>query len=519
MGFGTTQRAAARISCRVILSTLALASCSSEPDRPIGPGPTPGGPTEGATALVFADSSLQSAVEEAAAETGDAAGLVSLTAKDRGIADLGGIEQLTRLEVLDLYGNEIRDLSPLSGLRRLRYLDLGANQVEDVSPLASLKSLQVLLLADNGVTEVPALAGLDSLQSVDLTGNPLDAAAESQISVLRERGVTVELTSPEPEDSVEVVPPEGAVPPEGFDSPVGSQQLLFASNRRREDSYLSGLEVHTLDLETGEVVNLSSALAVLPYSDGAVPDTLVDYHPRSSEEPARSPDGTKVAFTSHRDRDVEIYVLDAGGGDPVNLTRHPAAADRSPAWSPDGRRIAFVSNRSGGRLGHLFVMDADGGGVEQLTEEPQASWAFWPTWSPDGSVITCVAGQGTVEGIFAVDMASGGMRLLSPEGQLAGESSWSPDGARIAYTALDTTSDSSHIWTMEADGGGARQLTSGEVWDRTPTWSPDGSRIAFARQTPEETRYDIYIVPAEGGDVEQVTDDPHDDMHPNWTPF
>ena len=493
----------------MILFTLALASCSSEPDRPIGPGPTPGGPTEGGTALVFADSSLQSAVEEAAAETGDAAGLVSLTAKERGIADLGGIEQLTRLEVLDLYGNEIRDLTPLEGLRRLRYLDLGNNRVEDVSPLASLKSLQVLLLADNGVAEVPALAGLDSLQSVDLTGNPLSEAAESQIAALRERGVTVEFTSPEPEDSVEVVPPEGAVPPEGFVSPVGAQHLLFSSNRRLKGADRALLEVHSLDLETGEVVNLSSALAV--------PDSLA-YHPRSSEEPARSPDGTRVAFTSLRDRDQEIYVLDAAGGDPVNLTRH-TANDRSPAWSPDGRRIAFGSNRSGGILGHLFVMDADGGGLEQLTDEPQASWAIWPAWSPDGSVISCVAAQGTVEGIFAVDVASGGMRLLSPEGQLAGESSWSPDGARIAYTVLDTASDSSHIWAMEADGGGARQLTSGEVWDRTPTWSPDGSRIAFARQTQEETRYDIYIVPAEGGDVEQVTDDPHDDMHPNWTPF
>ena len=518
MGVQTTQRATARISCRVILFTLALAGCSSEPDRPIGPGPTPGGPPGGGTALVFSDSSLQSAVEEAAAETGDAAGLVSLTAKERGIADLGGIEQLTRLEVLDLYGNEVRDLSPLEGLRRLRYLDLGANQVEDVSPLASLKSLQVVLLADNGVTEVSALAGLDSLQSADLTGNPLSEAAQAQLAALRERGVTVESTSPEPEDSVEVVPPEEAVPSEGFDSALGPQQLLFSSNRRLEGSYLSGLEVHTLDLETGEVVNLSAALAVVPYSDGAVPDTLVDYHPRSSEEPARSPDGTRVAFTSLRERTLglEIYVLDAGGGDPVNLTRH-SANDRSPAWSPDGQRIAFVSNRSGdSRLGHLFVMDADGGGVEQLTEEPQASWAFWPAWSPDGSVISCVAAQGGVEGIFAVDVASGGMRLLSPEG---GESSWSPDGARIAYTLVDTTSDSNHIWVMSEGGGDARQLTSGEVWDRTPTWSPDGRRIAFARQSQEETRYDIYIVPAEGGDVEQVTDDPHDDMHPNWTPF
>ena len=189
----------------------------------------------------------------------------------------------------------------------------------------------------------------------------------------------------------------------------------------------------------------------------------------------------------------------------------------TPAWSPDGRRIAFVSNRNGGgHLGHLFVMDADGGGVEQLTDEPQASWAFWPAWSPDGSSIACLSSQGGVEGIYVLEVASGVMRLLSPQG---GESSWSPDGARIACTVVDTTTDSSHIWVMDADGGGARQLTSAEVWDRTPTWSPDGSRIAFARQTEQETRYDIYIVPAEGGDVERVTDDPHDDMHPNWTPF
>ena len=202
-------RSMAGASTRALaLAALALAGCGSEPDPPIGPGPSPGGGD--GVALVFADSALQAAVEEAAVAAGtvDAAGLVSLTAKDRGIADLDGIEQLTRLEALDLYGNQIRDLSPLSGLMRLRYLDLGSNRVEEVSALESLKSLQVLLLADNGVTEVSALAGLDSLQSVDLTGNPLSEAARAQAAAFRERGVTVELTEPEPEDSVEVVPPE-----------------------------------------------------------------------------------------------------------------------------------------------------------------------------------------------------------------------------------------------------------------------------------------------------------------------
>ena len=498
-----------RSLCRVLLA-LAVAGCSPEPDLPTGPEPTPVGPTGVVPALAFADSALQAAVEAAAAASGDAAGLVTLTAKEQGIADLGGIEQLTRLEVLDLYGNEIRDLSPLAGLTRLRYLDLGGNRVEEILPLASLKSLQVLLLPGNSVTEVSALAGLDSLQSVDLTGNPLSEAAQAQLAALGERGVTVEFTAPQPEDTVEVVPPEGPAPP------LGASVLLFSSNRRLEGPYLSSPELHSLDLETGEVVNLCSVLAAVPFADGSVPDSLErQYVSPTSEEPARSPDGTMVAFTTFRDGNREIYVMDSGGGDPVNLTRHHAF-DSSPAWSPDGRRIAFESERDGGDS-HIFVMNADGSGVEQLTFGPGTPWAVQPAWSPDGSSIACVSGIGTAWGIHSIDLASGDLRLL-PKGGLRGtRPSWSPDGARIAYTMTDTAnSDFRHVWVMAADGSAARQLTFAESWDTDPTWSPDGSRIAFARL---ETRYDIYIIPAEGGAEERVTDDPHDDMEPNWTPF
>ena len=504
--------AMAAMLLRVLVpAALVLAGCGSEADRPSGPDPAPGRPTDG-TALVFADSALQSAVEEAAAAgTGDAAGLVSLSAKDRGIADLGGIEQLARMEVLDLYGNEIRDLSPLAGLRRLRYLDLGANRVEEVSALASLKSLQVLLLADNQVTEASALAALDSLQSLDLTGNPLSEAAQVQLSALRERGVTVEFPAPEPEDSVEVVPPEGPAPP------LGASLLLFSSNRRLESSYLSGREVHSLDLETGEVVNLCSVLAAVPFADGSVPDSLErHYVSRDSEEPARSPDGTMVAFTSFRDGNKEVYIMDADGGNPVNLTRHDAF-DSAPAWSPDGRRIAFESERDGG-VPHIFVMNADGSGVEQLTHEPQAPWAGQAAWSPDGSSIACLSAQGTDWGIHSLDLGSGALHLISQAGLRGTRPSWSPDGARIAYTVADTAFDFSHVWVMAADGSGARQLTLAESWDSNPTWSPDGTRIAFAR-TEQDIRYDIYIIPVEGGAEERVTDDPHDDMDPNWTPF
>ena len=319
----------------------------------------------------------------------------------------------------------------------------------------------------------------------------------------------MEFTAPEPEDSVEVVPPEGL-------PPLRDSGLLFSSNRRLMSGYLSGLEVHSLDLETGQVVNLCSVLAAVPRSDGSEPDSLErHYQTRNGEEPARSPDGTRVALTSRRDGNTEIYVMDADGGDPVNLTRHEAW-DSSPAWSPDGRRIAFESKRAG--ADHIFVMNADGSGVEQLTSEPAAPWAFSPAWSPDGSSIACVSGPEEVWGIHLLDPDSGILSPL-PEGQRGRDPSWSPDGAWIAYTWSDTAHEFSHVFVMTADGTGARQLTFAETWDSTPTWSPDGTRIAFARQSEQDVRYDIYIVAVEGGEEVRVTDDPHDDMHPNWTPF
>ena len=507
----TPQKSPAGIFGAVMLTALALAGCGSEPERPVGPGPDPGA---NGVALVFADSALQSAVEQAAAGTGDAARLVSLTAKERGIADLAGIEQLTRLEVLDLYGNEVRDLTPLAELKRLRYLDLGSNRVEEVSPLASLKSLRVLLLADNELRDVSALAGLDSLQSVDLTGNPLsDAAVETQVAALRERGVDVDFGAPEEPDVGGVV--------------LGDLPIVFVSSRRTGEDW--DPEVHSLDPKTGVVVNLSEGLATAPFSDGSEPDSTSDWRflpdggivlVRWGEDPAQSPDGTRIAFTSSRDGDREIYVMDADGGGPENLTFHEAW-DEGPAWSPDGERIAFVSDRNGdveeyGGLRFntdIFVMNADGIGVEQVTSDPLSRSADQPAWSPDGSSIAFRKVGG---GIFVLELSSGEARNLTEEGWAP---SWSPDGRWIAFMRT-VEFEESHVWKMPAAGGEATQLTLDRFFRRSPTWSPDGGRIVFAREDRAAgTAYDLYVIPAEGGAGEPLTDDPRVDTDPCWAPF
>src|SRR3990172_1844040 len=90
----------------------------------------------------------------------------------------------------------------------------------------------------------------------------------------------------------------------------------------------------------------------------------------------------KIAFASERDGNYEIYVMDADGSNPTNLT-NDGATDGGPAWSPDGGKIAFTSERDGNY--EIYVMDADGSNPTNLTNN--SAWDSEPAWSPDGSKI------------------------------------------------------------------------------------------------------------------------------------
>ena len=133
-------------------------------------------------------------------------------------------------------------------------------------------------------------------------------------------------------------------------------------------------------------------------------------------------------------------------------------------------RIAFSRYRDGNE--DIYVMDADGGNVQQLTDDPAGDW--------------------------------------SP--------AWSPDGTRIAFSRYRDGNED--IYVMDADGGNVQQLTDGPERDVNPTWSPDGTRIAFQSDLvmPPDGDWDIYVMDADGGNVRQLTDDPGRDQHPAWSP-
>jgi Tol biopolymer transport system component len=184
------------------------------------------------------------------------------------------------------------------------------------------------------------------------------------------------------------------------------------------------------------------------------------------------PEGTseeRVAFVSDREGnwDWEIYVMNADGTGLTNLTDNPAL-DFNPVWSPDRTKIAFERFEScdDPDLNTIYIASADGSDERRLTE----GWSHLPAWSPDGKRIA-FAGNGD---LYVINVDGNGQRRLTSGGGLHDYPSWSPDGARIAFVR------DGEIYVANAYEGGQEKLTrSPGVYAGDPAWSPDGTKIAF----------------------------------------
>ncbi|HVZ78189.1 MAG TPA: DPP IV N-terminal domain-containing protein [Gemmatimonadaceae bacterium] len=217
-----------------------------------------------------------------------------------------------------------------------------------------------------------------------------------------------------------------------------------------------------------------------------------------------SPDGRRLAFTAQADgRDV-LRIMDVATRTEVRrFDRLPLVSVTNPTWSPDGTRLAFSGTHGG--ITDLYVVNADGTGLRQLTDDAYAD--LQPQWSPDGRTIAFVTDRGPDANLerlsfppwrLAVyDLATGRITVLPGQAGLNLNPQWSPDGKALAYVSDRT--GIANIFLRDLGSGQDFQLTNligpvSGITEYSPaiSWARGADRLAFAYY--DDGKYTVWTI-------------------------
>ena len=273
---------------------------------------------------------------------------------------------------------------------------------------------------------------------------------------------------------------------------------------------------------------------------------------------ARAPTTAKIVFTSNRNGNAEIYIMNPDGSQEKNLTQHPAN-DHDPVWSPTGEEILFVSDRGG--VKDLYLMKADGTQVrkvfEKLVGRESPTWSpdgkqlayhrfnklaiyvasrdgkneeelikgLWPAWSPDGSEMAYVGdeafaliGDGRLQGanprIQFINLQTNVEDDPFIQKNLMFGPAWSPNSTKIAFSWIDLdaipvedllagvdAAETETIYVANRDGSGMNQIVDARA--AGPVWAPRGDELIYERA--DRNVKHLFRASLEGGIPQKLT--------------
>lgn len=244
--------------------------------------------------------------------------------------------------------------------------------------------------------------------------------------------------------------PAASLPPEY----AATTRLAFQSLRNQQD-----WEVFVAAGDGTQQVNVASSSASEIY-------------------PRLNPAATRLAFSSNRYGFYGLYLANPDGSD-VQRIRYESGDSVYPSWSPDGERLVFQGQADPNGPADLYVMDSHGGGATPLTD--YADYDGEPAWSPDGKQIAFTRRANGQYRIWVMNADGSGARQLSQQPN-SEHAAWSPDGRWIAYDADGNGDGWMELWLMDAAGGNQHMIYRPPVNEADAmggSWSPDGRYLAF----------------------------------------
>ena len=257
---------------------------------------------------------------------------------------------------------------------------------------------------------------------------------------------------------------------------------------------MRGMEVMAVDVESGQTMTLAGF--------------DLDLH-AYAYLPCPSPDGHQIAFVgSPMMIPNHIYVMDADGGNVKQLT-YSLVRDFEPVWSPDGTKIAFRRSFPDEESG-IYVMNADGSGMRNIGDGTRVDW------SPDSKNLVFAS-----SGLFVVDSDGRNIRELIGEFGVYSSPDWLSDG-RIAFTSHEDGG----IYTVDANGDNRELLIevelnlddTGELRMRYPVWSPDIEKVVYQVSDPDTFIRRLCVSDFDGRNERFVMDLKSYAYRPSWSP-